>query len=383
MKPDFPNGLSRLIQHPAWLSRECAVPTCQTFTYQSWENVRKTQRSFIAKGRTVPRAITCKEENNRDVQVTVMGGAEVRHFFESNYKKKMLDRISRRSRNSAFNWAIRLGASLYEAEVFSKMMGDEQQIWDYVSGLIGKSGLLTFQPWVARDVKNIVESSSLPLQQPHDSIHVRRGDKVKNDSREEVVNYWHSQGFERQSDFPLNYIPFSHYLRLWEDECKTFWYASDGEKVRTVYVASDDIAIVKKEISNMPKSRDGTTIVGGCERVRFVFNPTGEEVAFHLNEGGARDDCSERYKRNINSISDLMIVTKSNTFVGEFTSNWGRLVRIFRTKLNDKYVLPEERSGWKKFIGIGQREHEFEPPVYIKDIRLAFAEDKEVPPPGW
>ena len=105
----------------------------------------------------------------------------------------------------AYNWAARLGATHYQAEVFS-LLSKESDIWDYLSALLGRSGLVSFQPWIARDVREFIKVSKLPLDSPHDAIHVRRGDKLDSEAREEVVNYWHSQGYERQVDFPLNYI---------------------------------------------------------------------------------------------------------------------------------------------------------------------------------
>lgn len=93
------------------------------------------------------------------------------------------------------------------------------------------------------------------------------------------------------------------------------------------------------------------------------------------------------YDRNIHSIADLMILTKSNTFVGEFNSNWGRVVRIFRTQLNDMYVMPDRSFGWKELLGLSAKEEipvaKEERPVLLHDIRIAFAEEKPVPPPGW
>ena len=124
MKPGFPTGLSRLIQHPAWLSRECPVPKCKFYTYTTWDAIRKTQKNNILKRKS------CEEEYG-ETQVTAMGGNQVRSFFEKVYKKKMLDRKSKRARRAAYDWAVRLGASLYEAEIFSRIE-DEHQIWDYV-----------------------------------------------------------------------------------------------------------------------------------------------------------------------------------------------------------------------------------------------------------
>jgi hypothetical protein len=77
------------------------------------------------------------------------------------------------------------------------------------------------------------------------------------------------------------------------------------------------------------------------------------------------------YKRNIHSIADLMILTKSNTFVGEFVSNWGRIVRIFRAHLHDKYVIHDNLLRW----GAMTREDETideERPVLFHDTRIAF-----------
>lgn len=83
-----------------------------------------------------------------------------------------------------------------------------------------------------------------------------------------------------------------------------------------------------------------------------------------------------------------MILTKSNTFVGEFTSNWGRLVRTFRTQLNDMYVMPDTSLGWKELLGLAREEDELPKaeggrPSLVHDTRVAFGEDKALPPPGW
>lgn len=87
------------------------------------------------------------------------------------------------------------------------------------------------------------------------------------------------------------------------------------------------------------------------------------------------------YKRNIHSIADLMILAKSNTFVGEFYSNWGRIVRIFRAHFNDKYAMHDSNS-----FSLGdlfRDEETAEPPVLFHDTRTAFGEGKLLPPPGW
>lgn len=93
------------------------------------------------------------------------------------------------------------------------------------------------------------------------------------------------------------------------------------------------------------------------------------------------------YRRNIHSIADLMILTKANTFVGEFNSNWGRIVRLFRLHLNDMYVMHTNKFSWKDLFGlkttVGEPVLGNEPPVLIHDVKVAFAEEKPIPPPGW
>ena len=204
MRRDFPMGLKRLIVHPTWLSRDCGIPTCDGFDYMSWDAVRKRQVDRYEGGRP-PRSVTCAQPGGRDARVAVLGGEEVRQFFSRRYESMMLDRTSRRSRERAYDWAVRLGGTRHHARALSRLT-DESDIWDFVSALIARSGLVTLQPWIVRDVREFIRSSALPLREPHDAIHVRRGDKLASDARDEVVNYWHSQGYERQVDFPLNYI---------------------------------------------------------------------------------------------------------------------------------------------------------------------------------
>ena len=60
-----------------------------------------------------------------------------------------------------------------------------------------RSGIIKFQPWIARDVAHFIRQIDLPLNSGYDAIHVRRGDKLETESRKEVIAYWHSQGYDR------------------------------------------------------------------------------------------------------------------------------------------------------------------------------------------
>jgi hypothetical protein len=191
MKEDFPMGLSRLLQHSTLLSRGCNMPTCSSFTYDSWEAIRKAQREHFLNG-LPPREVTCQDGDHTQ-RIIPLGGEEVRQFFEAQVKPMILDE---RRRTEAFQWIIRLGANAHEAQVFIKLT-KEADIWDFVSALMARSGIIKFQPWIARDVAQFIRQIDLPLNSGYDAIHVRRGDKLETESRQEVVAYWHSQGYDR------------------------------------------------------------------------------------------------------------------------------------------------------------------------------------------
>lgn len=192
MKDDFPLGLSRLLKHSTILSRGCTIPTCSSFTYDSWEAIRKAQKEHFLNG-LPPREVTCEEDGHRTQRVLPLGGEEVRQFFEAQVKPMILDESKK---TEAYKWIIRLGANAHEAQVFIKLT-KEADIWDFVSALMARSGIIKFQPWIARDVALFIRQIDLPLNSGYDAIHVRRGDKLETESRKEVVAYWHSQGYDR------------------------------------------------------------------------------------------------------------------------------------------------------------------------------------------
>ena len=323
----FPDGLQRLIQHPHWISRGCRVPCQGSKTYKDWEITRQNQWQYIKSGNL--HSEECKEAN-RHINVMPMGGNDLRELFNRRLKKEMIDRSSPNfNPKDAQSWAMRLGAKPHEAEVFTTLTIDTE-IWDFLSALMSRSGLLRFQPWIARDVAQYIRSSNLPVDVSYDAIHVRRGDKLIREATKEVSNYWVERGYTRP--FPTNYIPFSHYInqgwgRRHGNYCKrikTHGTVKNRLDARLVYIATDDPATVRREIDELPKAKGGNTIVDNCHRLRFIFSPAAqeEETIYHLNSKGFRDDCRERYLRNIQAIADLMILTKSEKLIADFNSNW-------------------------------------------------------------
>lgn len=357
--PNFPTGLERLIQHPDWLSRKCSIPCQDDFKYWDWENARTKQQSPYEDPETGKKdwtfdlqEVKCKGPHGRDTNVLVVGGYELRKYFDQEIKEKMVHRVptspidsaidsangqddqdDKNDNQDAYDWAVRLGASSVEAKAFTDL-DQEEDIWDFVSALMARSGIIRFQPWIARDVEAFIKKAGLPLNVEYDSIHVRRGDKLEQESKREVNNFWRSRGYGKGTGrkIPRTYIPFSHYVGqgYHKQPCN-----ADGE-AHLVYVATDDPRIIKQEITGMKKDDLGFTVMNKCHKFNFVFGPpTKDDKSIHLNSEGGHKNCVDRYKRNIAGIADLLILAKSNLFVGEFNSNWGRLVRVFRMRLND------------------------------------------------
>jgi len=233
---------------------------------------------------------------------------------------------------------------------------------DYMSTFMVRAGLLRFQPWIARDIEQYIRRLDLPLDVPYDATHVRRGDQL-NQTKAHVISHWKGLGqYDNETGvMPHAYIPFSQYLRQFDEtQCNA--------GPRLVYVATDDPSEVQNEIRNLPTDSEGNTFLPqapGCHKFRFFFGQFNQSLGFHINQRKRKGDCEERYARNVASIADLMILAKSDVFVGDFNSNWGRLVRTFRLRMsNDAEVAAGAR------------------PVTLKEVKVAWGSETPLPP-GW
>lgn len=389
---DFPTGLSRLVKHPAWLSRQCPVPCQKSHGYERWDRLRMENNATLV---PQPKQVKCKSGNGRKSNVIVMGGQQLRQYFDSYYKYEMLDRTVpdvlsesnlAKLRNN-YEWALRFGAAPHEARIFGGLR-DRREVWDYASAFMGRAGILRFQPWIARDVERYITTEvELPLDVPYDAMHIRRGDKLDHDSRHFVIKYWSEQGMYNPDtgEMPREYIPFAHYLRQFDEvSCNV-----DG-RPRLVYVATDDPTEVKSEITELPRDDEGYYTIrsnGPCQhRFQFIFSPLDPSLGFHIDKSShAKDDCDERYARNIASIADLMILAKSDTYVGEYNSNWGRLVRTFRVRMNEKANLASSASFVPQEAGNNNNPAALlsvQRPVVERDVKIAWGHQYPGPP-GW
>ena len=270
-----------------------------------------------------------------------MNAGAVRTSFDMYFKHRMVDRSTPQSKVQAYGWAVRFGATKEEAEYFSNIMSPGvmgENIHKFISALANRSGLLTLQPWIVRDVIRYLQRSKLIIPSNnvrYDAIHVRRGDKLLKESGAWVAQYWTSRGYA-VGKFPTNYIPFKHYIEMgWKEEegggllCSTATPRTTTPP-KSIFVATDDPTQVKKEISHLPQI---TTDLGSCKE-RFVFPASSEATSFHVTpcrkykKTCAGDNCHKRYQRIIAAVGDMMILSRADKLVCDYNSSWGCILLL-------------------------------------------------------
>uniref|UniRef100_A0A7S1VDB7 Uncharacterized protein n=1 Tax=Grammatophora oceanica TaxID=210454 RepID=A0A7S1VDB7_9STRA len=118
------------------------------------------------------------------------------------------------------------------------------------------------------------------------------------------------QGYNKTHQ-PLNYIPLAHYLKQIDDSCP-----------RTVYIATDDPITIREEIAAL----------NATSGFNFVLTPKPEASQGHVK---TEKDCTAKYDKTISMVMDLYLLVHASVFVGEFNSNWGRLVTNLRVHFPD------------------------------------------------
>ncbi|KAL3815534.1 hypothetical protein ACHAXA_004179 [Cyclostephanos tholiformis] len=374
LREDFPMGLSRLIHHPSWLSRGCGVPCVGEYTYVDWRGMAQSNRPDDDLTE-----IECANPDGTITNVVVVGGSNLRQYYRAHAAAMAHDRQSA----NAYRWAINLGGTPIEANRFANIV-DERKVWDYVLGLMNRAGMLKFQPWIARDVERLLGVFDLPRGE-YTAIHVRRGDKLAYEARGEVEMFWRSRGHTDVDNLPTDYVPFQHYLAQWDgpETCPT---DDDGRPLivrHNVYVATDDPVVVRSEIAALPNRVGPNSVLwNDCHELTFYFNPTDVD-AYHLNgngEGGfsdesREDNCFDRYHRNIVSIADMFLLCRARTFIGEYNSNWGRVIRTMRVRMNPILALPDGDGGVDGDVASTRNGL-----TYTLDTRVAWGSNRERTP---
>lgn len=374
VREEFPRGFSRLVEQPTWLDHGCAMP-CPEKTYAEWRALSNDPTNEI----------TCTNPDGTTTNVVAASGGQLRGYF----RKMQTTMTFNHPSSEARAWATNLGATNQEAALFSQIRSPTQ-IWDYVLGLLNKAGFLKFQPWIARDVELFLKSFDIPLEEEYSAIHVRRGDKLEFEARSSIVGYWRTQGHTDANNLPSDYIPFAAYLAKWdgEESCSKDADGAVNEVMKhNVYIATDDPVVVRQEIADLPvvHINENTILWNGCHQLTFFFNPT-DDSAFALNGDGEKgfkngndgDSCFMRYHRNIASIADMMILAKAKTFIGEYNSNWGRVIRLVRVRLNKlevPVVLSDSKVDQDAISVVGPAA------TSVLDLRVAWGSTR-APTPG-
>ena len=333
-------SLSNLIQIPDWLTRKCQVPCQSTHDYLSWTQVGDTSSSSSQE-------VKCISDNRRQTTVYVVSADAIRAKMEFQFKKLMLQS----PQQFLHDWAIRLNASPTQASIFSQLQGEDDK-WNYLAALVTESNLVDFHPSLVQDANNHMQQLGLDLTQaPYDAIYVRRGDELLDDpeSGRWVDNYWESRGYyNRKTKTPLHsYIPLIHYAR------HNNTMGCNIETPRHVYIITKDHTTIEREIEDH-----------GEPAIQFTVIPQPTDT--HSMAG-----CQEQYENIIASIANLLVLNNSETFIGDFHSILGRLVRGFRTTLSHDTV--EEAAGFSDKQGLF---------MHQKDTRIAWGYPS-LGPPGY
>ena len=299
-------GLSHLIQHPKWLSRKCPVPCQQSYDHTKWNQVRQKHLQQV----------TCQNDNARQTSVFAVGSEDIDEYFEQDWKDQMLERPS----PAAQEWALRLGATGKEAQMFGELTNAEH-IWGYVSALMARSGVIRFQPWIASEVRELIKSSKLPLNCPYNAIYVHNDndDKRVQSSIEEEEEEGNEGGESTEEDGVHETISLQSYLPLLNNaQCD-----NDPDKTLHAYVATNDPGILSNMLSSTITTHDG-------QDISFLFSP-----AMQWLDADVTTNCQDNHRVIVALIADLMILSKSDTYIGGFDSKVGGLVHIFRSAVNN------------------------------------------------
>jgi len=373
---DYPLAFSSIVKSPKWLMQECPVPCQATHAYADWDDFRRSRSNADS-----PVAFCTKDDDSSGgggsltTSVFVVGGDETRVYFDKYFKKL----IKGASSSISYEWAVRAGAAPHEAEVFSKLKGGDD-VYDYMGALLVRSDVLRLQQKIRDDTTKHIHTYIYPKghkKTPHDAIYVRRGEDIGADPKAKwlyIDSYWDAAGGIYNGVTPTtttrrDYIPLLHYMRHYHDlKC--------SKDLRRVYIATDDPKAVRREIHELGPKKGHAVLFNNCHKIKFTVS----KVKKILGAGV----CAARYARTIADISDFIVVRTADTFVGEFNSDWGKLIRLFRLAVNQEVGMIGNRGmlGPTQKLVLGQRggAEMDQSPVLLKDTKVAWGPMRPLSP---
>jgi len=314
-QPSYPGGLSHVL-NVSLLSHQCPPPPCQRLA--KWHRLAYR----VIQKKNMDAHIQCRYRGTRNssTSVLLLGGYALRHYFRDEIQPK-LDRAE-----NLEDWGIRLGLdNVEEIQSLQKDANNNATHSSYRNQIMRLiKPFVRFQPWLVNDVKALVTNytGAVPFREMI-GIHIRRGDKLKVESRYWVEEYWRKQGYSKE-DMPVNYVPLTAYLQKISPSFES--------SIQHVYIATDDPTTVENEIQELP-NRD---------QWRFHFNPLA--TSGHLN---TLENCHDKYQHTIAAIFDLMVLESCSLFIGEYNSNWGRWIR-FRREGEVRVVFGPSDVSWPR-----------------------------------
>lgn len=306
-QPTLFNGLNHLIQHPQWLSHGCPVPCQSSYDYSMWNDVRDTnmqweeeeeqeqqhQTSNNSIDQQQQHQVICHNDDNRQATVFIVGLDDISQHFTHLWITQM---SIRPNYNDAHQWAINLGAKGHEAQTFASLE-HSNDIWDYATALMARSGMIRFQPSFALEIKLRIKSSTLPLNWPYTAISTYRG--ILSGEKEEATTTSNKRPREL----------LTYFQQLEHIQCKIGNSRKEGSS-NVVYIATDDPSWVQDEIDIFLRGSSPN-----CRNVQFILsNNNNNDVSAMIKQGD--DYCTQLHREKVNVMADLMILAKSKTYVG-------------------------------------------------------------------
>ncbi|CAN0059346.1 unnamed protein product, partial [Ectocarpus sp. 6 AP-2014] len=200
-----------------------------------------------------------------------------------------------------------------------------------------------FQPWVEDDVREL--NACLPTgvrEGPYVGLHIRRGDKLAHEAdltpAEDYLTVAVSALLRRNEKC-------AGAQQLQFDECKTGSPLLPAD-IKGIFVASDDDLVVQEV-------RDLTPLfLPNVQAKNVVYMSDGKRrstacIFTEIPSGACLMVFTQDYLAMLYLLHDIDVLTKSDIFVGTFSSNLGRFITTFRGESKGSFGAEVSRKRWK------------------------------------
>ena len=287
-------GLSQILDSPSSQNHVCSSALCHN-NHSEWTRLVSSSANDFS-------LVTCDTAS-----VMVSGGRKLRRQY--------LQRLHQTPQQTNFTqWISSIGGvTPTQMEWFrQQQQQQQQQQQEEEDPWMGVAALLVPHVKWQPSLQPVIAHQIQTLQLPHNytSMHIRRGDKLRREAKSLVGRYWASRGEENSNNHP-NYIPLEAYVAQ----------LHPGIDPPHIVIATDDPVTIRDEVERFEAAHD----------VYWKFHLLADH---RVNYGHMKTepDCHVRYNMTIDAIVDLEVMIRSQVFVGELNSNWGRFIHAMRTE---------------------------------------------------